>query len=77
MASHMTTFCGRWTTQVNEKSRLESSLNLTLTQHPRDEDPELWKVCFHFKSWTPSNLVLSHLSKFLHLGDFVASQPGF
>jgi hypothetical protein len=29
---------------VNEEPALESSLDLTLTQHPYDEDPELRKV---------------------------------
>jgi hypothetical protein len=27
-------------TQMNEEPTLESSLDLTLTQHPRDEEPE-------------------------------------
>jgi hypothetical protein len=27
--------------QVNEELALESSLDLTLTQHPRDEDPHI------------------------------------
>jgi len=30
--------------QANEESPPESSLDLTLTQHPRDEEPELRKV---------------------------------
>jgi hypothetical protein len=29
---------------VNEESPLESSLDLTLMQHPCDEDPEPWEV---------------------------------
>jgi hypothetical protein len=38
-------------TKMNEKPPLESFLNLTLTQHPCDEDPELWKVhaCFEIE----------------------------
>jgi hypothetical protein len=40
MASCMATFYGPQTTQVNEEPPLESSLDLTLMQHPRDEDPE-------------------------------------
>jgi len=32
------------TAQVNEESALESFLNLTLTQHPRDEEFELQEV---------------------------------
>jgi hypothetical protein len=31
-------------TQANEEPPLESSLDLTLTQHPRDEEPEPWEV---------------------------------
>jgi hypothetical protein len=31
-------------TQMNEKSTLESFLDLTLTQHPCDEDIESWEV---------------------------------
>jgi hypothetical protein len=40
MVSHMVTSYWPQATQVNEKPLLESSLNLTLTQHPRDEDPK-------------------------------------
>jgi hypothetical protein len=29
---------------MNEEPALESSLDLTLTQHLRDEDPEMWEV---------------------------------
>ncbi len=32
------------TAQLNEKPASKSSLDLTLTQHPRDEDPNPWKV---------------------------------
>jgi hypothetical protein len=39
MASHMATFYEPQVTQVNEKSTPDSSLNLTLTQHFRDEEP--------------------------------------
>jgi hypothetical protein len=44
MALHMAMFYEPQAVQVNEKSTLESSLDLTLTQHPCDEDPELRKV---------------------------------
>jgi hypothetical protein len=44
MASHMATFYGLQLAQVNEEPPLKSSLNLTLMQHPCDEDPELQKV---------------------------------
>jgi hypothetical protein len=39
MASRMTTSYGPQTAHVNEEPAPESSLDLTLTQHPRDEDP--------------------------------------
>jgi hypothetical protein len=40
MALHMTMSYGPQVAQVNEKSPLESYLDLTLTQHLRDEDFE-------------------------------------
>jgi hypothetical protein len=40
MVLGMAMFYGPPVAQVNEKPPLESSLNLTLTQHSRDEDPE-------------------------------------
>jgi hypothetical protein len=39
MASCMATFYRPQATQVNEELALKSALDLTLTQHPRDEDP--------------------------------------
>jgi hypothetical protein len=45
MASRMATSYEPQVVQMNEKLALESSLNLTLTQHPRDEDPEPREVC--------------------------------
>jgi len=53
MASHMTISYGPQTEQVNEKLLSESSLNLSLMQHPRDEDPELQEVCLHLKVEPP------------------------
>ncbi len=44
MASRMVTSYGPQVGQVNEKPTLESSLDLTLTQHPHDEDPASQKV---------------------------------
>jgi hypothetical protein len=38
MALHMATSYGPQTTQMIEKSASDTSLNLTLTQHPYDED---------------------------------------
>jgi hypothetical protein len=45
MVSLMTTFYGLQDPQMNEKPPRESSLDLTLTQHPCDEDLKLRKVC--------------------------------
>ncbi len=44
MASRMVTSYGPQTTQANEEPPPESSLDLTLTQHPRDEELEPRKV---------------------------------
>ncbi len=44
MASRMVTSCGPQTTQMNEESVSQSSLDLTLMQHLRDEDPAPRKV---------------------------------
>ncbi len=44
MASRMVTSYGPQATQVNEEPALESSLDLMLTQHLRDEDPALREV---------------------------------
>jgi hypothetical protein len=44
MASHMAMFYEPQTTQVNEKLTSNSSLDLTLTQNPHDEDPKPQKV---------------------------------
>jgi hypothetical protein len=40
MASRMVTSYGPQAAQANEELPLESSLNLTLMQHPRDEEPK-------------------------------------
>ncbi len=40
MASRTTTSYGPQAVQVNEEPPSESSLDLTLMQHPRDEEPE-------------------------------------
>jgi hypothetical protein len=45
MVSRMTTSYGPQAAQVNEKPSQESFLDLTLTQHPCDEDPKLREVC--------------------------------
>ncbi len=41
MTLHMATSYEAQIAQMNEESPLKSSLDLTLTQHPCDEDPEL------------------------------------
>ncbi len=41
MASRMVSSYGPQAAQANEEPPPESSLDLTLTQHPRDEEPEL------------------------------------
>jgi len=40
----MVSFYGPQAAQANEEPLPESSLDLTLTQHPRDEEPELREV---------------------------------
>ncbi len=45
----MATFYMSQTTLVNEEPTLESSLHLTLMQHPRDEDPKPRKVHTHLE----------------------------
>ncbi len=40
MASRMVASYGPQVAQTNEEPPPETSLNLTLTQHPRDEEPE-------------------------------------
>jgi len=45
MASRIVTSYKLQATQANEKPPPESSLDLTLTQHPCDEEPELREVC--------------------------------
>jgi len=45
MASRTVTSYGLQATQANEEPPPESLLDLTLTQHPRDEEPEPREVC--------------------------------
>jgi hypothetical protein len=49
MASRMVSSYGPQTAQANEEPPPESSLDLTLTQHPRDEEPELREVRAHLE----------------------------
>ncbi len=49
MVSCMTTSYGPQATQVNEELSSESSLNLTLMQHPCDENLEPREICLHLE----------------------------
>jgi len=49
MASHMVTSYEPQAALVNEKLLPKSFLDLTLTQHPRNEEPKPWKVCVRFE----------------------------
>jgi len=53
MASRMVSSYGLQAAQANEEPPPESSLDLTLTQHPRDEEPELREVCAHLEVEPP------------------------
>jgi hypothetical protein len=50
MALHMATSYRPQDAQVNEKPTLKSYLDLTLTQHPYDEDSKLQEVHTRLKS---------------------------
>jgi hypothetical protein len=49
MVSHIVTSYGLQAAQANEKPPRESSLDLTPTQHPRDEKLELQEVRIHLE----------------------------
>jgi hypothetical protein len=53
MALRMVTSYGPQAAQTNEKPPPESSLDLTLTQHPRDEEPEPREVRAHLEIEPP------------------------
>jgi hypothetical protein len=53
MASRMVTSYGLQVAQANEESPPESFLDLTLTQHPRDEEPEPQEVCVRLEVEPP------------------------
>jgi hypothetical protein len=53
MASRMVTSYGPQTTQANEEPPPETSLNLTLTQHPHDEKLEPREVRTRFEVEPP------------------------
>jgi hypothetical protein len=49
----MIMFYGPQTAQMNKESPRELSLNLTLTLHPYDENPEMREVCIRLKIECP------------------------
>jgi hypothetical protein len=53
MASHMATSYMLQIAQMNEEPPLKSFLNLTLTKHLRDENPEPQEVCVHLEVEPP------------------------
>jgi hypothetical protein len=53
MASRMATTYRPQAAQANEEPPLESSLDLTLMQHPRDEEPKIREVCLHLEVEPP------------------------
>jgi hypothetical protein len=53
MASRTVTFYGLQAAQANEEPPSESSLDLTLTQHPRDEELKPREVCAHLEVEPP------------------------
>jgi hypothetical protein len=53
MASCMVSSYGPQAAQANEEPPPESSLDFTLTQHPRDEEPELREVRAHLEVEPP------------------------
>jgi hypothetical protein len=53
MVSHIVTSYGPQAAQANEESLSKSSLDLTLTQHPRDEKPKPQEVRAYLKVEPP------------------------
>jgi hypothetical protein len=53
MASHMVTSYRARAARVNEELPSETSLDLTLTQHPRDEGPKPREVRAHLEVEPP------------------------
>jgi len=53
MASRIVTIYGPQAAQANEEPPSKSSLDLTLMQHPRDEEPEPWEVRAHLEVEPP------------------------
>jgi hypothetical protein len=77
MASRMVTSYGPQVAQANEEPFPESSLDLTLTQHPPDEELEPREVRACLEVEPPSNLVLSYFSELSHFGDLAVSRSRF
>jgi hypothetical protein len=53
MVSRIITSYGPQATQANEEPPSKSSLDLTLTQHPHDEEPEPREMCAHLEVEPP------------------------
>jgi hypothetical protein len=49
IVSRIITSYGPQATQANEEPPSKSSLDLTLTQHPHDEEPEPREMCAHLE----------------------------
>jgi hypothetical protein len=73
MALRTATSYGPQAAQANKELPSESSLNLTLTQHPRDEELEPREVCARLEVEPPSSLVLPYFAKLPHPGDLAIS----
>jgi hypothetical protein len=76
MASCMAMSYRPQTVQVNEEPDLKSFLDLTLTRHPHDEDPDLRKVRARLEV-DPPRAWYYRISPNSRISDFVASQPLF
>jgi hypothetical protein len=61
MASRTITSYGSQAAQMNEEPPPESSLDLTLTQHPRDEEPEPREVCARLEVEPPRTCTIEFL----------------
>ncbi len=63
--SHMATFYCPLIAHMNEELASESYLDLMLTQHLRDEDPNPQKVRAHLEVDPPLSLILLHFLQIL------------
>jgi hypothetical protein len=77
MVSRTIAFYGPQVTEANEESPPKSSLALTLTQHPRDEEPEPREVRVRLEVEPPRAWYYRIFSEIPHPGDLVVSRPRF